>query len=205
MKKRLLCYLLALFILVYISGCARKRVVVDINTAYTIAAPDLNNDEKNILLSLYSFDRALSNYEQDSSNENRVKLVSESKNLVYIAEKMMEYKLNAKDVSYSITSRGSTLPPVFSLKVDGKLYSDLSHSGPVFTLCNNCNTVLSYNGDGSNREKWTDSVTNDFIEASIDLYNTLILQSAYDYEIVNDEIVVKYESENIKYYKKQLK
>ena len=204
-NKKFIALLLSLNMLLAATSCSKKESAIDLDNAFEIINEDLDDEERNILLSTNPFIEALANYKLDTSNENRVKLVSEARNLKSVAKAMIAYKLNANEVGYSIEYQGDASPYVFSVRVNDVIYSHLNNSGPLYTLFNSCDHVNNdYNGDGSNREAWTDSVTDSFIKDSIDLYNFILLQSAYDYEIKDNKIVVSYESDNIKQYKKAL-
>ena len=204
-NKKLLAILLSLNMLIFSTSCDKDKGIIDYNSTLEIVSDDLDENEKLIFMKAEDFTNALLNYKLDTSNENRVKLVSETRNLVALAKEMIAYKLNAEKVSYSIEYEGVGAPYVFSVKIDNTIYSNLQKTGPLYTLFNSCDNVDYFVGNGSNREKWTDSVTNEFIHYGIDLYNQILIQSAYDYEINENGIVVSYESENIKQYKKALR
>lgn len=198
-NRKLIALLLSLNMLLFTTSCSKNTI--DFDDSIEVIADDLDETERNILLNAESFVTALTNYNLNKNNANRVCLVKETRSMINLALEMMKYKLNCNSISYSVGDGGESV----TLKIDNSIYSGIDSNSPIFFLFSCCNNLDFYKGDGSNKEKWTDSVTNAFIQEGIELYNYLLLQSAYDYEIEDNKIIISSESDNIKKYKKSLR
>ena len=181
--------MLALASSIMLAGCGKDKDLDDIKGKYIESIDDLDLDERVIVEKLASYENAYSEYMNDKENvDKRVALISETKKLSSIADKLMSDKINeAIGTDSEITIR--------TVDNERKIFKDGENLGIDVPL--NLNAIMNnkdfidsniYGGDGSS-QAW-DSAIDEFNEKGSKLYSSILENLKNDYELDGNKLKV---------------
>lgn len=185
---------------IMLTGCGKGKDLEEIKGKYIMEDMDkLDLSERLIVEKLASYEKAYNDFQAERDNiEKRVALVSETKKLSAIADKLIADKINAAIGADSEIS-------IQNVDNERKVFKDGNNTGIDIPI--NLNAIMSnkdfidsniYGGDGSSRA-W-DSAIDEFNEKATKLFSSILENVDTDYELDVNKLKVAKEdtSQNVR-------
>jgi len=181
-----------------LTGCGKSTDLEEIKNKYSTENIDeLDLSERAILEMLKGYEEAYNSFQSNKDNvESRKNLVSKTKDLNNIANKLIENKINvAMGTDYEITIEYNDADHKYELFGDDQKL-DLKLPNPLNEIINNKDFIASnvYGGDGSS-SAW-DKEIDEFNKKGMELYTSLLKYFSTDYELDGNKLEITEEEAN---------